>query len=95
MWGFISKEDKKILQKVRENKNKDLETWKYMIGRESATMVSTMLLFAFSVSVMDYAEIINFPLSIKILAAISLVFGIINLVGMCIIFTKLTSEDKE
>ena len=95
MWGFVSKEDKKVLQKVRENKDKDVETWKYMIRRESSTMISTGLLMAYIGYAMEKAETTNLSLEFCIITVISFVYVMINFIGMITILGKLTTKHKE
>ena len=94
MWGFISKEDKKkVLQKVRENKDKDVETWKYVTEKSCVIMLLSMFLAALSIGVFRYVNIVSWEF--KFIAIIGLVLAVISYIGLIRDLTELTREDKK
>ena len=94
MLGFVSKEDKKkVLQKVRENKDKDVETWKYVTEKSCVIMLLSMFLAALSIGVLRYVNIVSWEL--KFIAKIGLVLAVISYIGLIRGVTELTREDKK
>jgi len=94
MWGFVSKEDKKkVLQKVRENKDKDVETWKYVTEKACVIMLLSMFLAAISIGVLRYVNIVSWEF--KFVAIIGLVLAVISYIGLIRDLTELTREDKK
>lgn len=94
MWGFINKEDKKkLLQKVRENKEKDVETWKYVEEKSCVIMLLSIFLSVLSIVVLKDVNIVSWEF--KIVAIIGLVLAVISYIGMIRDLTELTRENKK
>ena len=93
MLGFISKEDKKkVLQKIRENKEKDVETWKYVTEKSCVILVLSMLLTALSIGVIENVNILSWEFIM--VAIIALVLAVISYIGLIRDLTELTRENK-
>lgn len=95
MFGIVSKQDKKVLQKIRENKDKDEETWKFIIGRETGTIITTGLLFPLAECAMNDAAMNSTFLRTKILGVIALIYYMLNVIGIATIIVTLTIGDKK
>ena len=94
MWGFISKENKKkVLQKVRENKEKDVETWKYVTEKNCVIMLLSMFLAVLSIGVLRYVNIVSWEF--KFIAIIGLVLAVISYIGLMRDLMELTRENKK
>lgn len=91
MYGFINKEELKSLQKVRENKEKDLGIWKYIMGREFVIMILSMFLALLSIKIFEIDE----SLEIKVIAIMCFIFAVICYIGFVKALRELTRENKK
>ena len=92
MSWFVSKEGKKVLQKVCENKDKDVELWKYMLRRELATFISTCILMTYIIEVTNKTYL---SLELRVITFIYFVYIIIKMIGAIIRYGILIAEHKE
>lgn len=95
MFGIITKKDKKALQKIRENKEKDTEIWPFIIRRESMNIITSGMLLAFGINMWNEITMGNRAFENKIIGAIVSIYAILNFIGTVMVIFKLTGEDKK